>query len=370
MEMSNNIATPVLPPELISEIFLRLPVKTLLKMRCVSKSMLSLISSPQFVRTHLKLSANNQEFTYHKLLFRNFEYENNNLTFYSYPLYPTMYEVPQHIPTELDDFSCEDIFGDRYRILGSCDGLFCISRDFEVLFLWNPSTRKFKELPPSGINVSCRENLDFSYGFGYTEDQSDYRVVEIVGSERNICYDVSVYSLRTNSWKRIQEYPNIIFWDHCGIFVNGKIHWIAEDRVGVRFISSFNLADETFGNVALPNLNDNEFDWEIGCSGSNICLFCYEENKTDVWVTKANEVVESWTKVVSIPSEDYEVFPIFISQNNEILVHESRSLVWYNSRDNTFMHPEVLIRCESANILGIYIESLVSPNFLEEPTDQ
>ncbi|XP_059310639.1 F-box/kelch-repeat protein At3g06240-like [Lycium ferocissimum] len=371
MEIASYESLPVLPPELTSEILLRLPVKTLLKMRCVSKSMLSLISSHQFIRNHLKLSANNQEFTYHRLLFRNFEFDNNSLTFYTYPLYPTKYEVPQHIPTELD-FSCEDTFGDRYRILGSCDGLFCISRDFEDLFIWNPSTRKLKELPPSGINVPRTDSFDdISYGFGYTELQSDYKVVEIVGSQHNNSYDVSVYSLRSNSWKRIQEYPNIILWDHSGKFLNGKIHWIAGDRVGgVRFISSFNLADETFGNVALPDLNEYEFDWEIGSSGRNICLFCCEENKTDVWVMKEYEIVESWTKVFSIPSRDYEACPIFISQNNEILVHQSRSLVWYNSRHNTFMHPEFRIRCDAANNLGLYNESLVSPNFLEEPTDQ
>ncbi|XP_016473789.1 F-box/kelch-repeat protein At3g23880-like [Nicotiana tabacum] len=200
------------------------------------------------------------------------------------------------IPTELD-FACEDTFGDRYRILGSCDGLFCICRDFEDLFLWNPSTRKLKELPSSGINVlRDSEGIDISYGFGYTECQSDYRVVEIVRNENSNRYNVSVYSLRTNSWKRIQEYLSIIFWDHSGKFVNGKLHWSAEDRVSdgnsTWFISLFNTADETFGNVALPNPNGSFFDCEIGSSG-NLCLFCYEELKTDVWVMKEYDVAES-----------------------------------------------------------------------------
>ncbi|KAK4732760.1 hypothetical protein R3W88_025748 [Solanum pinnatisectum] len=339
-------SVPVLPPELISEILARLPVKTLLKIRSVSKSMLSLISDPQFIKTHLKFSINNQQFTYHKFVFRNFDDE-NRLSYYTCSLFPIpICEKPQRIPTELD-FSCEDSFGDRYRILGSCDGLICISRDILDLFLWNPTTRKVKKLPSSGINVSREHDVDFSYGFGCCTDTDqcriDYRVVEIVRKEHSCInrYYVSVYSLRSNSWKRIEEYPSIVFWDYSGKFVNGKLHWSAEDRVShsesTFFISSFDLANETFGNVALPGPDGEFFDREVGCSGGNLCLFCYFENKTDVWVMKEYDVAESWTKIASIPTKDYKAWPIFIFRDDEILVHESRSLVWFNSRDNTFM---------------------------------
>ncbi|KAJ8535606.1 hypothetical protein K7X08_023326 [Anisodus acutangulus] len=231
-----------------------------------------------------------------------------------------MYEEPLHIPTELD-FAGDDPFCVGYQILGSCDGLFCISRDFVDLFLWNPSTRKLKKLPPSGINVRPEEDNHFSYGFGYFESQSDYRDVEILESRNNYCYrnDVSVHSLRTYSWKTIQECPTVNFLDQAGKFVNGKIHWIVAypDRVSDRnctwYISSFDLADETFGDVVLPDPNDDYLDIEIGSSGGILCFFSYSKIKTDVWVMKEYELAESWTKVASISSKNYDAWPIFIS---------------------------------------------------------
>ncbi|OIT30271.1 hypothetical protein A4A49_54815 [Nicotiana attenuata] len=116
-----------------------------------------------------------------------------------------------------------------------------------------------KKLPSSGINGIPSTRQCCSYGFGYVECKSDYKVVEIVKSNHNNCYGVNVYSLRTNSWKRIQERgPRIGFLDQVGKFVNGKLHWFSKDRVsgGISssFISSFDLVDETFGNLALPNL--------------------------------------------------------------------------------------------------------------------
>uniref|UniRef100_K4BVS7 F-box domain-containing protein n=1 Tax=Solanum lycopersicum TaxID=4081 RepID=K4BVS7_SOLLC len=63
-----TIDNSVLPIELIVEILIRLPVKTLLKMRSVSKSWSSLISTPEFVKAHVKFSANNREFAHHRLL--------------------------------------------------------------------------------------------------------------------------------------------------------------------------------------------------------------------------------------------------------------------------------------------------------------
>ena len=46
-----------LPHDLLIQVPLRLPAKSLLRFRCVSKSWFSLISDPQFAKSHFELTA-------------------------------------------------------------------------------------------------------------------------------------------------------------------------------------------------------------------------------------------------------------------------------------------------------------------------
>ncbi|XP_049407832.1 F-box/kelch-repeat protein At3g23880-like [Solanum stenotomum] len=164
--MENSI--PVLPEELVTEILSRLPVKSLLKFACVSKSWLALISSPEFVKTHLSLNANNNEYTRHKVmmfertaytfrdcsvssLFNNSSIRANNL------------DYPRQVPC------C-------FYMVGSVNGLICLVSQLKEFFLWNPSIRKYKKLS----DRKTKTNFVYSvYGFGYDEFHDDYKVVVI-----------------------------------------------------------------------------------------------------------------------------------------------------------------------------------------------
>nr|XP_033515029.1 uncharacterized protein LOC104108049 [Nicotiana tomentosiformis] len=68
-----------------------------------------------------------------------------------------------------------------------------------------------------------------------------------------------------------------------------------------------------------------------------------------------------WTKVVSVPyfaTSEYAIRPIFISQNDDILMQYSTQ--------NALKHSEIQIHDDSGVQFNLYIESLVSPNFVEE----
>ncbi|KAK6778174.1 hypothetical protein RDI58_024892 [Solanum bulbocastanum] len=75
---NSNMTIPILPAELIGEILWRLPVKSLLKFRSISKYWLSLTSDPEFIKNHLNLSANNNKEDSHHILILNVAVEKWN----------------------------------------------------------------------------------------------------------------------------------------------------------------------------------------------------------------------------------------------------------------------------------------------------
>ncbi|PHU21782.1 hypothetical protein BC332_06889 [Capsicum chinense] len=113
------LAMPNLPEDLITETLLRLPVKSLLKFRSVSKSWLSLIRSPEFVKNHLLLSATNKDYKHHSLMFKN-GFKDCSLTAL---LYGSFVEV-NHL-----DYPGKNLKG-RPRIVGSVNGLICLAIRF------------------------------------------------------------------------------------------------------------------------------------------------------------------------------------------------------------------------------------------------
>ncbi|CAI9771353.1 unnamed protein product [Fraxinus pennsylvanica] len=109
---------PILPQEMIREILLRLHVKSLLKFRRVYKSWLSLISSPEFMKTHLKISSNNTIYSHNSLILGR---SSNSLDLYTYLRYDETEEIPSMDIVPLDCPLSEPVT--ILRIVGSCNGL-------------------------------------------------------------------------------------------------------------------------------------------------------------------------------------------------------------------------------------------------------
>ncbi|XP_059285767.1 F-box/kelch-repeat protein At5g15710-like [Lycium ferocissimum] len=139
--MRHSIA--ILPEELMTEILSRLPVKLLLKFRSVSKSWLALISSPEFIKTHLSVSANNKEYTHHRLMLQFIEPG-------------SIYKLKECALCSLLDGSVVEVSelnnppGKFWAAMGSVNGLVCLVNGLCIslsitkkkVVLWNPSIRK------------------------------------------------------------------------------------------------------------------------------------------------------------------------------------------------------------------------------------
>ncbi|XP_009619458.1 F-box/kelch-repeat protein At3g23880-like [Nicotiana tomentosiformis] len=359
---------PNLPAELITEILLKLPVKPLLRFSCVSKSWLALISSPEFVKTHLLLSASNKNYTHHGVIF---EVSNDNHNVKDCSLSSLLYNSV----TEAFDLDYPSKNPNHFpRIVGSINGLIClVISSFDGLpdlFLWNLSVRKYKKLRNYRLNVSRRyhedECVDFNFGFAYDEFQDDYKVVGVFPIYRyvHLCrIEVKIYNLKSNSWRSIDDFKGrLLLDDHSGKLVNGKLYWL--DR-GWNIVS-IDLTDEKWAEVEQP-CSFKKCDFlSLGVFRSDLSAFCNEAwTHVDVWVMKEYGVKESWEKIFTIKSPvdstGNRFHPLILMSNEgEILLQFGSRFTNYNSKDDSIKYLDVTNFAPSLEA-QIYVKSLVCP---------
>lgn len=360
---------PYLPNEVIFEILLRLPIKSIIKFKSVSKSWLSLLSSPRFVNTHLIFSRNNHKNIPQKLLLLT---PNQNLSNKKSTLFHSLSETAVCVDLDypLKSPSCVT------RVIGSCDGLICLSVENSVI-LWNPSTRKWKKIPKEPIFMN--QDYHCTYGFGYDKINDDYKLVLAYSSKiKNIGYnEFKVYSLKTDSWKRITGAVDGYVYSNPGVLINGVVHWDSRSHCDFNGDNSkivyFNLVSEKQGKLDLPSHDENEdVHWDLMCSSESLFGFCHCESRgaVDIWIMKEYGVKESWSKVASVP---YYVIPgifelpLFMNEDGEVLLIDGEHLVLFHTRNNIYKDLQIQIPHTPRRIhMTTYNESLVSPHFSYE----
>ncbi|XP_060180715.1 F-box/kelch-repeat protein At3g23880-like [Lycium barbarum] len=179
---SDSILT--LPSQLITEILLSLPVKVLLQFRSVSKYWLALISGPEFVKAHLSQSVNNKDYTHHRLMLSSVRPKKK------IKVSSILSSLYDESVMEASDLDCP--LKDHYVIVGSVNGLICLTIRGEDFLLWNPSIKKLKNV----ITEDARKFGPKEYGFGYDELHDDYK-----------CNDGDIISidLADEKWGKLEQ---------------------------------------------------------------------------------------------------------------------------------------------------------------------
>ncbi|XP_010688548.3 F-box protein CPR1 [Beta vulgaris subsp. vulgaris] len=164
-----------LPLDIITSILTRLPTKSLIRFKCVSKSWNSLIKSPNFVNIHLTQSLSSKK----QLLIFNY-----GSFLESTPLKLSLSDLHVTTSARFDLPTC--FSGYEVSVCGSCNGLLalvCKNVDDPLLFeiiLWNPSTNIHFILPRNTHVDFGTDFMGVSFGFGYDCNVDDYRIVRIV----------------------------------------------------------------------------------------------------------------------------------------------------------------------------------------------
>ncbi|XP_073049139.1 F-box/kelch-repeat protein At3g06240-like [Primulina eburnea] len=372
--MSTHIKSPTdnesgeenfdLPEEIILDILLRLPVKSILKFRCVSKSWLSLISSQLFIETHVRVSTENSKLNGHKLIF-------------TVPYSPSDSDQMQ---CSVRSLLCEQPLTDTLNIdypmkhppmhiwmVGSCNGLICIAENIKDLFLWNPSIRKTKRVPSMDLGQNIYNYV--AYGFGFDDD--DYKIVGIfsVSEERRYKYIMMVYGLRSDSWKRVGELEGGIPLPNSIKFASGKLHWWASPDIDThckRDIVCLDLKSGTYGTVEQPDYERDYVNRTLGVLGGCICVLGDSGDNIDLWILKECGVTVrgSWSKVSHFPciqSFSLLLKPLCLLPNGEILLVNGSSFIVCNPRCSSFTVLKSMKLQGRFFDVDIFVESLVSP---------
>ncbi|GJV56206.1 F-box domain containing protein [Tanacetum coccineum] len=216
--MSDNI-----PLEIQYEVMLRLPVKSLLHFRIVSKTWKSIIDSNDFVVAYG--ACNSQPASFLVTYDQGFV-NSNYIRFIDVPFRFTRYH---HFRPSLPDLNLNN------KAIGSCYGLWCFSSS-RLASIWNPCIRKSVGvvIPYWVSNTDLEEKIVF--GFGVHPVTFDPTLVKIAYPERDHGrWSVVVFRLSTQRWVILP--PNNVpgdtsrlkRWSHACI--GTSIYWVASERV-------------------------------------------------------------------------------------------------------------------------------------------
>ncbi|OAY37722.1 hypothetical protein MANES_11G123900v8 [Manihot esculenta] len=297
--------------DIFTEILFLLPIETLLRFRCLSKTCCSFIDSPEFINLHLNQSiktSTSRSLIIHEIkpdgsiygidldssesdrcareLHRPNRSYFDTLLSYAYTVY---------------DIWDRKFYGD---VFGSCNGLLAMYNG-QGIILWNPSTRKHRTLPRFWGRSHCEYEL--LRGFGYDAVNDEYKLIVLIQPHMDNNVRVVVYSLKANSLTRIKYLHNYSIIRKCnnrrsiGVLVGGSLHWVVElkgDTKG-RVILAFDLVEEKIYELAIPDMNMNGHSYlhveELG--GSLAICGLAGDWIFEIWVMKEYGKMESWTKI-------------------------------------------------------------------------
>ncbi|GAB2299022.1 hypothetical protein Dimus_033097 [Dionaea muscipula] len=340
-----------LPVELLAEVLGRLPVKELLRCRCVCRGWRDLIGSSNFAALHLARYKNNCE-------------ENRLLVMGKCGRWTVRRDDTFKEMMEFDLLGME-----RYRVDGYVNGLLLVSYENEII-LWNPSIRKCVMLPPS--SMLTKDGI-VQLGLGFDPLSGDYKVLAVgnpLGAEtapdRGM---VEVYSLGTGCWRRIPDSnPCLHRLDHQ-VFVNGAIYWIGyhapcyHKRENL-LIVSFNTCAEVFKYIKLPCSSGGGglLESSLGVLDGSLALLDVFAARCCVWVMGRNTASEeAWTKRFTIDLEEsFSCDFLHLKNNGEMYVGTgSGGVQSYNLKIEQERKVSKTYHRDLAYYRNCYVESLV-----------
>ncbi|MFS7921923.1 putative F-box domain-containing protein [Helianthus anomalus] len=316
----------LLPNNVMCNVLSRLPVKTIIRYKCVCKKWCDLVSDPNFVNLHLSRSREAL------MIFDHYKPSRPGCLMWVEMGYKALVQVKR---LDLTDY-CGFVAGYWLSQVGSVNGLIC-SAYHKGFLIYNPVLEECMYVPPP-----LQEFETLSYGLGVSM-VGEYKLIHIshrkisLDSDELYAVEIEVYTLGTGKWRILGQTPfrfkSIKGEVDNGIFVNSHVYWIIHDQ-----IYDFDLNTETFELFPSPPGDSGASNMKMlgvlkgRLSGVSWCWLGLE-----VWVMKET----SWYKERTIKENI-----------SHLLDHNSRPLCLINGIDGTllvFHEDELMAHCLDTN---------------------
>jgi molecular chaperone HtpG len=329
-----------IPDDISFSILLKLPLKSLVRFRCVRKSWSVLFENPYYMNMYRINFACNNNYSYVDdscLKLESIEpYYEFRVGLFSLSGEKFENKVKLDWPPpiqENDQGLC---------ILGSVvDGTVCFYKGLQkpIITFWNIATKEFKVIPHGTLQFppTSYEGVVFSlHGFGL--DQHDHKVIRHAA----LCTDLTnfkgpipphdsmweVYSLRSNSWKKLDvDMPSGYLTSDMRVHINGVCHWLDQIK---DCLVSFDLSNNTFFRTLLPSKVHVNFDFVLvdrrfmALNGSIAFISSYETSNANKSTTFHISILgelgveKSWTKLFVVGPLDCVDHPVGAGNKGEI----------------------------------------------------
>ncbi|KAL2895449.1 hypothetical protein RDABS01_011358 [Bienertia sinuspersici] len=273
---------------IFNEILPRLPVKSLIRFKFVSKSWHSCITSPEFTKTHFNFSSSSA----HQFILSNYD----ELKFWLLP-----YDEQNNLKTPVE-IDIPDDLADRkpslIYLVGVCNGLICLCTRYDghdddkipifhhSFSIWNPASHQHCEI----VNPESRSYTADDW-FGYIPYIDDYKIIAEFGSEL-LFLDMKyyVYSLKTKT----TLVDNILYWSHYFVYDDKRPEYIVGLNLATEQVKQFPFMD-----WISPYVSTDFFEMN-GCLSLYCCISLDDNQVSDVWTLKQHDDWSSWEKTFSV----------------------------------------------------------------------
>lgn len=282
--------------DLICKILIRIPLKSLLKLRCVSKLWCNIIDDPLFA--HMQYDSSEVEPRRTLLLGITDDYTEwrVNLTLYAAcDNEETRVIHAAKIPIATFEFG---------RSYDCCNGLMYFVTDKKIVVLNPLRSTHFRVLPP--LPISDAWDLDSTaIGLGFDSLTKTFKMVCInYRPSSSTC--TLVHTLGTTSWREVSGLPAYCDrYDNTSVFVQGFLHWMTRPSV-IQYregrILAFDVSKETFKVIPHPEIDfEGQFAWQIRILDIKGNLAMLDQpcgGKIDIWVLDYEK--QLWSKKYTI----------------------------------------------------------------------